>query len=199
MHILKDKYHKEIDFVFEDFIKTSDERKLLDETYEVIELKKGDNFLREGDSWYKFGFLLKGSLYSHVLNDEGEKEITGFYYYPQNYIVVDYETFVLETKIAMTYTCFEDSVILNFDGVKFNRLFDYIPGINKTRLKLAEDRYFKSLNVIRLLQSTNANDKVQELYDQSPELFTLFPYSYLASYLGMHRNTYRRAIKHLKT
>jgi hypothetical protein len=189
---------KGIDSVFSEFINSEEERKLIDTSYEIQELKKGELFLQKNDAWYKFGILIQGSIYSYYFNEKGEKCITGFYYYPQNYYVVDYETFVKETKITLWYECFEDTIVLLFNGLKFNQLYKDIPGIHKTRLKLAEDRYFRSLNVIKLLQSPNANEKVQELYHQSPELFKLFPYSYIASYLGLHRNTYRRALSKLK-
>lgn len=195
---MANKNTERIDFVFRDFIKTDRERRFIDTAYQIHELKKGEIFLQDGDPWYKFGIIIKGSIYSYFFNEKGEKNVTGFYYFPQNYIVVDYETFASETKVSMSYECYEDSIILLFDGIKLNALFNVIPGLHEKRRKLAEDRYFKALNVIKLLQTTNADEKVQELYNQTPELFKLFPYSYISSYLGMHRNTYRKAFRSLK-
>lgn len=192
-------YKNEIDLLLNQILQTEEERRLFDEIYEVIEFKKGELFMKEGAPWYNFGFLIKGSLYSYFYNDQGEKSVTGFYYFPQQYMVVDYESFVEETKISANYECFEPTVILKFNGKKLNELFPIIPSLYRTRLEVAENRYFASLNMIKLLRTTNASEKVQELYNQSPEIFRIFPYAYIASYLGMHRNTYRRAIKNLKT
>jgi CRP-like cAMP-binding protein len=191
------RYAKEIDYVFADIVETVKDRALLDSVYQIIELKRGETFMHKGDIWHKFGFLIKGSIYSYLFDDNGSKSIKGFHYFPENYIVVDYESFVKETEVSVYYECYEDSVILLFDGIKFNALFDHIPGLHKTRLRIAESRYFMSLNMIKLLQATNADDKVQEFFNQSPEIFKIFPYAYIASYLGMHRNTYRRAISKL--
>jgi CRP-like cAMP-binding protein len=194
---MENRYTEVIDFIFKDFIKTEEERKLYDEIYKVIELKRGDIFLNKSDSWYKFGILIKGSMFSYTYDSEGDKVVSDFYYFPKSYYIVDYEAYTAQKPISMWFECFEDSVILSFDGLKFNKLMSIVPGVAENRLHLAEQRYFKSRDMIKILQATNAHQKVQELYNQSPELFKIFPYSHIASYLGMHRNTYRRALKRL--
>jgi signal-transduction protein with cAMP-binding, CBS, and nucleotidyltransferase domain len=195
---MQNRYTREISSVLSEFIQTEEENKIFATAYEICEFKKGSFVLQKDDPWYTFGILIKGSIYSYFYNDDGDKKISGFYCYPHSCYIVDYENFVNETKVSQYYECFEDSVVLLFNGIKFYELYDRIPGIHKKRLQLAEERYFSSLNIIKLLQATNANEKVQELYNQSPELFKIFPYTYLASYLGMHRNTYRKAISNLQ-
>jgi CRP-like cAMP-binding protein len=190
-------YKDLIDELFADIIRTNEEREIFDQLYQVVELKKGQVFLDEADPWYKFGILIKGAVFSYTINDEGHKSVSDFYYYPDYAYLVDYESYITQSPISMSFECYEESVILNFDGLKFEKLIHHFPGILENRLAFAEQSYVKSRIIIKILQATTAEQKLRELFNVTPRIFKIFPYSYIASYLGIHRNTYRRALNKL--
>jgi CRP-like cAMP-binding protein len=191
---LHEKYKNKASWILSRMIKSPASRELMYSYCDILELKKKDLYIRKGAPWNKFGLLISGSVFSYYFNEKGEQVITGFYFPPDHYIIVDYESSVFEKNISECYECFDDAVVLSFDTKEVYKLFDKIPDLHKVRLALAENRYFCSLSTIKLLKTSNANKKVKELFKQAPELFAMFPHSFIASYLGLHRNTYRKAL-----
>ena len=139
------------------------------------------------------GILFGGILYAYSTNKNGEKNISRFFYLPDNVIVVNLESFIHDIKSEETIECFEDAYMVTIEKTELNKLYEEIPQLNSIGRLLAEDSYIKALRKIKLLQTKNAKDRILVLREQSPELFKKLPSSYIASYLGMHRNTYNKA------
>lgn len=161
--------------------------------YKFEKIKKGDIFIQEGESTKKVGILFGGILYAYSTNKDGDKNISRFFYLPDNVIVVNLESFIHDIKSEETIECFEDAFIVTIEKSDLYKLYEEIPQLNSIGRLLAEDSYIKALRKIKLLQTKNARDRILILREQSPELFKKLPGSYIASYLGMHRNTYNNA------
>ncbi|MCL6220347.1 Crp/Fnr family transcriptional regulator [Zunongwangia pacifica] len=187
-------YSEQVETLLKEVIVSDTDREILKTFGTIKELKKGELFLEKFAPSNKFGFIIKGSIYSYDIDKSGEKRVTGFYFPPNKNTLIDYQSYINEEAISQWYECFEDTVMISFSNVRFNELLAKAPNLIVVRVKFAEERYFDSLNTIKLLQAKNAADKVKELMQQSPNIFKIFPYSYIASYLGMHRNTYRRIL-----
>ena len=157
-------------------------------------LSKGDIFLNEGKKSDIVGLLLKGMLFAYSLNKLGDKNISRFFYLPENLIVVNYESFNRNSKSEETIECFENAILIIINKSDLNSLYNEIPRLNIIVRQLAEESYIKALQKIKILQAQNAKERIKNLQKLSPILFQKLPKSYIASYLGMHRNTYNKAI-----
>lgn len=194
------KVKKEIDHtqlienLFKNFGLAESEIKQIISVYKLDKLKKGDQYLKEGKVSNKIGILMSGILFAYTINDFGEKNVSRFFYSPQNLIVVNFESFLSNEKSEETIECFEDSFLITILKTDLEKLYNDIPRLNSIGRSLAEDSYINALRKIKLLQSKNAKDRIKTLRDQSPELFQKLPANYIASYLGMHRNTYQKAL-----
>lgn len=168
------------------------------DTYESLEIKKGKSFLKEGKKSDKIGLLLSGLLYAYTTDDNGNKNVSRFFYSPENLIVVNLESFIQNKNSDETIECLEDSYLITIDREALFNLYIEEPQLNNIGRTLAEESYIKALKKIKLLQTKNGRERILLLREQSPELFLKVQKSYIASYLGMHRNTYDKAFKMIR-
>ena len=134
----------------------------------TLSIYKGDYFLQEGKLSDKIGLLLNGVLYAFNTNETGEKNISRFFYSPENIIVASFESFVTGSKSEETIECFEDANLIVISKADLYKLYDEIPKLNSVGRLLAEDSYIKALKKIKILQSKNASERIDILMSQSP-------------------------------
>lgn len=188
------KYQDKVNELLKQYGLSGNEISKIISIFKFEELKKGDKFLLEGKKSNRIGLLLDGLLIAYYTNQSGEKNISRFYYSPENLIVVDFESFIQDTKSNECIEAFEDTYLVIIEKDDLYDLYKEFPILNNVGRYIAEESYIKALRKIKLLQTANAKGRIIELQNQSPELFTKLPSSYIASYLGMHRNTYNKAI-----
>lgn len=162
-------------------------------SFEIIKVKKGSNFLKEGKKSDRIGILIDGLLFAYTINEKGEKNVSRFFYNPENPIVVNFKSLILNEPSDEIIECLEDSYLIVIKKGRLDELYTKLPAMNKIGRVIAEDSYIKALNKIKILQSNNSRERIITLQNQAPELFKKVQKNYIASYLGMHRNTFNKA------
>lgn len=143
----------------------------------------------------KIALIVKGSVYSSILDIEGSFRITSFHY-PSSYgeIVFNYEDYLEDVHSKKVFQAYEDSLLLFLDIVAVKKLYERFPRFYQLELTIMEGNFFLALKNIRILQSKNAAEKIILFKEMYPHVFQIFPYSYISSYLGIHRNTFNKVI-----
>lgn len=162
-----------------------------------IDLKKGDCFSTFGKIPDRMGFLLEGILYSYTFDEEGNKKVSQLFSPEHNYIVVDYGNYTQDLKSTVNIEALEPARLFVLEKAHINQLYIDNPIYIQVQRELARQLYIDSLQLINLFQTCNAVERLKILQRIAPEFFKHVPYSYLASFLGMHRNTFNAAMKKL--
>ena len=163
----------------------------------LLELKKGQRFSESNKVCDEIGVIFNGILYGYYIDTNGRKKISQFFFCPYNYLVVDYKSYSQRSISNVTIEAIENSKLLVFERNIINQLNEMFPELIQIQQIMAKQLYVGNLNLIHLLQTCNALERIKILKNNAPELFAKVPYSYLASYLGIHRNTFNTAMKKL--
>lgn len=139
--------------------------------------------------------LVKGAIYSSTLDIDGSTRITGFHY-PSSLteIVFNYEDYLQNASSTKIFKAYEDSTLLLLDIASVKRLYEKFPRFYQLELMIMEPNFLMALKNLRILQAKTSHDKIKLLKDHFPNIFQLFPYNYIASYLGIHRNTFNKVM-----
>lgn len=158
-------------------------------------LRKGDEFSIQGKICDKIGILVAGLLYASFQpeNEEDEK-VSRFFYSPRNIIVTSFESFNEVRPSSESIIALEDSFLLCISREDLNRLYELSPEVNTIGRKLAEESYIQLFRRARALQTLDGEDLIKDFWETHPELVNhpSISLQQIASYLGIHRNTYRR-------
>ncbi|MFJ1366181.1 Crp/Fnr family transcriptional regulator [Capnocytophaga canimorsus] len=161
----------------------------------VILLKKGEFFLRENQVSHNIGFVLNGLLYSYYTDREAVKRIYRFYYQPRYHLMLDYESFLENTPSSLNIEVLEDAEVFLLERSVFDKICLEVPEFARLYQQEISQMLVRTLRIIRVFQSGSTHERLRLLKQTCPELFLKVPYSYLASYLGIHRNTFTELLK----
>jgi hypothetical protein len=175
-------------------IKENDIPKILD-SFEFLKLEKGKKFLELNEISNKIGLLFYGMLIAYSLDENNEKLVSRFYFLPENSFVVNFESYLQNSKSDEIIEVQEECCLMTISKEKLELLYKEFPVFNNVGRQIAEESYTKALKKIKILQTAKAKERILELKKQNPELFNKFSNISIASYLGMHRNTYNKEIK----
>ena len=165
------------------------------ESGKKIKYHKGEIFSKQGDKCNKIGILQSGIFGGSERNPENEKRMVQFYLLPQNYLVVDYPCFLMNSISTQTIEALDECEVLEMDMPSIQMLQQKFPNFLHLEKMTAEEKYLQSQELVNMFQTANAKQKIELVKEKAPELLAKVPYSYLASFLGLHRNTFAEAMK----
>ena len=165
---------------------------MINESIHKIELvKKGDYFLKIGNSCNKIGKIKTGILRGFVYDDEGNEITTHFY---QEYDMV-IGSFIPKVNMNLSIEALEDCEL---EVADYAEVMSYV---NKDK-ELTEviTREFQKLNKIlqsRLVSLLNLDsvEKYKLFMKDYPSLINRIPHYYIANYLGITPTQLSRARK----
>lgn len=156
------------------------------------QLKKGDFFIRKGQTEVAMSFVNTGLL--RIYDTVHEKEVTQWISTP-GYFMTDIAAFSFGVPARWNIQALSETEIYYIsktDYENLNKLIPDWPSIDRRFLSkcfaMMEDRIFGFL-------SLSAEERYQKLQDEQPELLREVPLQYLASMLGMTPETLSRIRK----
>lgn len=165
--------------------------------FSVHHLKKGDFFQEQGHLCDTIGFLIYGSLYSYSFNEDGSKKIHNLYYPSEKFIVFNYNSFYEKKPSAVYIECYEPCFFYAITRTKIRTLAKEIPLFHKIEEEILKINFKSAVQKSEILQNDSNLAKIKILQQYYTKVFSFFPYSYIASYLGIHRNTFNRIFKQI--
>lgn len=160
-------------------------------------LKKGQIFSYSERLWERIGILEEGILCGWYIDQNAEKKISHFYFSPENYFVADYECFILNVKARHTIEAIDTCTLLEYDRQTIMELQETYPKYITAERNDTYRKYLHSQKIVAMFQNCNTVERIRLVQREAPEIMAKVPYSYIASFLGMHRNTFAEAMKRL--
>lgn len=163
---------------------TDEEWVMILDRVQVLYLKKGEFYIREGQACNQVGFLFEGILRVYYMVDE--KEFTSYFnFYNRNPLVSSFESFLLQKPSTESIHTLEDSILITLTRSHLNSLYEMSASFQKLGRLMAEQNYILAIERIRSLQFQSANDRYEQLLTIYPQLINKIPHHYIASYLGI--------------
>lgn len=176
---------------------TENELSVLEEHITVHQFKRHELFLEQNTPCSRMGLLIKGTAYSYKLNDQGEKIIQDFFYPERQDVLFDYESYLLSKNTSLNIEFQEDVTVSYFYIDAIKKLYHEFPRFLQFELLIIQQEFLYAIQRNELLQLKSAEEKIKLLQELKPKIFELYPYVHIASYLGIHRNTFRRVYSKL--
>lgn len=147
------------------------------------QLKKGDLFIKEGETCQYVAFVLSGLLRSFYFSNK-EEDITYCISFP-NHFMTAYSSFIMQQPTNENIEAISDVELLLFSKENIQGLEQNNPNWIKFLKIIAEQQYIELEKRIFQLQKNEALHRYKELINKQPEYIRKVPLKYLASYLGI--------------
>lgn len=164
------------------------------EIIEPLHLNRHDFFLKEGNECDRIGLLIEGTLYSYTTDDLAEEVVHHFYYPSKNFLLFNFDSYLRNQPSNVSIKCHQDCMMYVFDKKKVKSLFEQFPRLYQLELLTMQQHYIQVMDRLEILHCKKSEDKIKAIKQSSPEIFLYFPFTHIASHLGMHRNTFTRAL-----
>jgi len=162
----------------------------------IKDYKKGENFLRAGDSAGIVGFVQRGLFRAYCLSSDGQTYIRNFC--SQGYFVGSYASAIRGVQADMTIEALEESQVLTIEYSLLNAFFQRSSAWQEFGRKVAENHYIeRELKEFRLL-SCSALERHRFFLDENPHLKGRVSQSDIASYIGIAPEYLSRVLKNVK-
>nr|WP_321411392.1 Crp/Fnr family transcriptional regulator [uncultured Carboxylicivirga sp.] len=184
-----------------DYLKTfdilsEDEIDLIEKKVVRKKLKKGDFFIKEGQTSKEVGFVNSGFFRSFYYSSS-EEEVTYCFTFANSFVSA-YSSFLSQNKTVENIQALTDVEILSISRNEILKLEQSGTNWLKFFKSIAEQEYMKMEKRIFLLQKETAEIRYRNLLTIHPEYLQIIPLSYLASYLGItqrHLSRIRKSIQ----
>lgn len=173
---------------------SSQEERLITESFTCKTLAKGDFFLREGNICKYVGFLKKGLVRYFVLKNDEEST---FEFTKEGEFISDYSSFNRQEKSIQNIEAIEDCELLVIDYEKLQNIFNNIPNGNHLGRLIIEHRFDVMVNQLLAVYMQNSEQRYQKFIFEYADLTQRIPQYLIASYVGVQPPSLSRIRKRL--
>lgn len=145
--------------------------------------RKGRVFIAEGSVPKKLAFVTKGLFRYYYTNRKGAEFTKGFF--PENSFITAYSAMVQQVPSTYTIEAIEDSELVIFDYVEWQRFSSGHPCWTTLLMALLQKGYFKKEKREREFLILDAKERYQAFLEEYPQLEQRIKQSMIASYLGI--------------
>jgi CRP/FNR family transcriptional regulator, anaerobic regulatory protein len=167
---------------------------LKDELYKVTKfyrVRKGEYLLRAGEVCRNMYFIRKGLLRCYYISVTSGKERTSWVL-KEGDVVTAEASFYDQTESRKFIHALEDTDFFCIHFQDLEDIYKRFPEFNYVGRKLTIKYMLFFIHHFESVQMTTAKERFDRLMLESPDLFLRVPRNYLASYLGMTRETFSR-------
>lgn len=165
------------------------------DTFSVLELKKGDFFVKEGTICKYFCYIERGIL-QHSISVLGEEKTT--YLALKNSPTSALNSFKNKVPSRKNIKALSDCRLYVIDLISFNDLLKTNSGFYQFYYNLIEHQIFRIDNYRIDLLTLTPEERYQKLITNENELIKDVPLRYLASFLGISQRHMSRIRKNIK-
>lgn len=176
-------------------ILTKDEIDLFEAKTTYRKLKKGDYFIKEGQTSKEVGFVVSG-LFRSFYHSSTNEEVTYCFTFSNSFVSA-YSSFLSQEKTIENIQALTDIEMLTISRDEILKLEQSSINWVKFFKLIAEQEYIKMEKRIFLLQKETAEKRYHDLLTNQPEYLQLIPLNFLSSYLGItqrHLSRIRKSI-----
>jgi CRP-like cAMP-binding protein len=156
-------------------------------------LRKRQYFLQEGNVCKYGGFIVKGAMRQYSIDDKGAEHIVQLYI--ENYWASDRESAIMLTPSKYYIEAWEDTELLVITRAEMLDLMQKIPSIAQMTRLMDERSFIASQQRLNSTISNTAEKRYTEFIDNHPQFIQRFPQHFIASFLGITKETLSRIRK----
>ena len=153
-------------------------------------LKKHQFLLQEGEQVENEYFVVDGCLKAYHLDTTGKEHILQFGL--QNWWITDFQAYFNQTKSTLYIDCIENSELLCLSLLNKEKLCSEMHQMEHFFRKKSNSGYVALQKRLLSMLNNNPQERYEKLLLQYPLLFQKVPKKYIASYLGVSRETLSR-------
>ncbi|WP_420386377.1 Crp/Fnr family transcriptional regulator [Roseivirga sp.] len=169
---------------------TDEEFEFILSHFEPIKRRKHQYLVQEGELVNKEFWIIKGCVRSSVLSDDGKEHILQFGM--ENWWITDYESFVKRTPSKISIDCLEDTELFAISHSNREKLTAEMHKMERFWAKKSKLGRISLQNRLLSMMTQSAQERYEQLLEQYPQLLQRVPKKYIASYLGVSRETLSR-------
>lgn len=163
--------------------------------FDLVQIKKKDFFLREGEVCRMRGYVNKGCFRRYTVNFQGKENILHFAI--EDWWIGDLESMNNQQPTIYNIQALENSEVFCISQEAHVQLCHSMPKYFSLHEEKEKRSYYASLKRLTAAQAGSPEEKYLALSRQQPELFQRVPMHYIASYLGIEPESLSRLRKRL--
>jgi CRP-like cAMP-binding protein len=169
---------------------TESEMEVIKNTFVPKKIRKRQFLLQEGEVCKYGGFIVKGAMRQYSVDDKGVEHIVQLHI--ENYWVSDRESAIMLTPSKYYIEAWEDTELLIITRVEMMDLIQKIPSIAQMTRLMDEKSFIASQRRLNSTISNTAEKRYKEFVDNHPQFIQRFPQHFIASFLGITKETLSR-------
>jgi len=155
----------------------------LQKHFKIVQLRKNEFFVREGEFAQKIGFLKKGIVRAFFQSQEGKEYSKQFFVAPS--IVGAYSSLLTKQPNKIAQQALTDCEILVADFTNIEALYSKYHDLERLGRKIAEYYFLEKEQKEIEMALLDADKRYLILRERFPTIELLIPQYYIASYLGI--------------
>ena len=175
---------------------SAEEKAALEKVLHSRTLKKNEHFLKEGDPCTSIAFIEKGTVRSYYQLEDRDicKDFTF-----ENGLIGSFAGFFAQTPSSINIEALEETQLIELFYEDVLWLYDHFPAWQKLGRIIAQDQFIRAEKREAAFLKDHPEVRFRSLVDEHPKIFKRVPLQYIASYLGITRETLSRYRGKLKT
>ncbi|WP_276504123.1 Crp/Fnr family transcriptional regulator [Terrimonas pollutisoli] len=169
---------------------TKQEVEKIKAVFQPKKLRKKQYFLEEGNVCKYGGFIVKGAMRQYSVDDKGVEHIVQLYI--EDYWASDRESAIMLTPSKYYIEAWEDTELLIITRAEMLDLIQKIPSIAQMTRLMDERSFIASQRRLNSTISNTAEKRYKEFADNHPQFIQRFPQHFIASFLGITKETLSR-------
>lgn len=162
---------------------SDDQANLILDHVRLLQVRKNDMLLREGQICRASYFVERGGLCMYFINDKGVEKITHFAI--ENWWLSDYLSLGTDRLSPFNIRAFEDAQVYSLDFQAQESLCRQLPSLERYFRIMMQRGYGAHQYRIRLTREFNAEQYFHHFRDLYPDFIQRIPQYMLASFLGL--------------
>ena len=161
---------------------TAEELTLIDQYFDVKEVRKKDYLLQDGIVCNFIAFIAEGTIRHFHVKDGVEKTCDISF---KNAWVTDFQSFTHDTVCIMNLQAMEDTTVFTIRKEQLYKLYSECNKYETFGRLMAEQVAQRATEIAMSLSSDKPEERFQNLIKKQPDLFQRVPQKYIANFLGV--------------
>ncbi|MCH2196959.1 Crp/Fnr family transcriptional regulator [Kordia sp.] len=168
----------------------------LQKCFTPMQLDKNYFFVREGEYAQKIGFLKSGIMRAFFLNQEGKEYNKQFFVGPS--IIGAYTSLLTKQPNKIAQQALTDCEVLVANYSDLEKLYDQFHDLERLGRKIAEFYFLEKEQKEIQMALLDADERYAIMQEKFPNIETVIPQYYIASYLGISATQLSRIRRKIK-
>lgn len=156
----------------------------------ILEYSKNDFILKQGQVEQSITFLYKGMIRAYQMQETDDVSLDFRF---GGEMITAYTSYISEQPSPIAIQALQDCVVLKFDKKEvIEKLYDKYHQFERMGRLVSEYFYLRRITREIELLSNTAEERYRMLIEREPDLVAQIPVKYLASYLGIRKQSLSR-------